>query len=40
MKKYKQKQNELFNPVVLVTFGIVLLAVAIIMVATRLHPLA
>jgi uncharacterized protein len=35
MKKYKQKQNELFNPVVLVTFGIVLLAVAIIMVTTQ-----
>lgn len=35
MKKYKQKQNELFSPVILVTFGIVLVAIAIIMVKTQ-----
>lgn len=35
MQKNKQKQNQLFNPVVLVTFGIVLVAIAIIMVTTQ-----
>ncbi|MBL8049588.1 MAG: sulfite exporter TauE/SafE family protein [Anaerolineales bacterium] len=35
MQKNKQKQNELFNPVVLVTLGIALVAIAIIMVTTQ-----
>lgn len=35
MQKNKQKQTELFNPVFLVTFGVVLVAIAIIMVTTQ-----